>query len=158
MLEGLEELFLEAKVSELALLEKLHGELAQRVDGEEGHLLVGIAAGLVEVLADDVPDARPLQADAAHVVVGDLDDLLQRVHARRRGGQLVLGHVAQPLDKLDDGVAVETRRPGEYAIDGHDHALRDGLADLHLNVGERLRVERGRRRGQLIDRLIYGRH
>ena len=42
-------------------------------------------AHLVEVVADVLPDARPLQTDAAHVVVGDLYNLLQTEHARVAG-------------------------------------------------------------------------
>ena len=45
---------------------------------------------LVEVVTDDLPDARPLQTNATHVVVRDLNDLLQREHARsHQVGQLV---------------------------------------------------------------------
>jgi hypothetical protein len=37
---------------------------------------------LVEVLAEDLPDARPLEPDPGHVVVRDLDELLQAEEAR----------------------------------------------------------------------------
>ena len=47
----------------------------------------------VGVGTEDLPDARPLQTDATHVVVGDLDDLLEAEHARRRMGQLVQRHL-----------------------------------------------------------------
>ena len=40
-----------------------------------------MCADLVEVVSYDLPDAGPLQADAVHVVVGDLHDLLQAEHA-----------------------------------------------------------------------------
>ena len=56
---------------------------------------------LVEVVADVLPDAGPLQPDAAHVVVGDLHDLLQAEHAGVGGaGQFVQRHLAQRLGEL----------------------------------------------------------
>lgn len=48
-----------------------------------------------------MPNPRPLQPDAVHVVVGDLHDLLQAEHARVvRGRQLVHGHGTQPAHKV----------------------------------------------------------
>ena len=59
------------------------------------------------MLAEDVPQVRPLQTDAAHVVVRDLDQLLQaeqpRVLRQPRGLDLLPRHVAQGLDKVHDG-------------------------------------------------------
>ena len=38
--------------------------------------------GADEVVGEDFPDALPHQADATHIVVGDLDDLLEAKNAR----------------------------------------------------------------------------
>lgn len=60
-----------------------------------------VSTDLVEVVSYDLPNARPLQPDAVHVVVGDLHDLLQAEHPRLvRRGQLVHGHRAQPPHKV----------------------------------------------------------
>lgn len=40
------------------------------------------SADLVEVITEVVPDARPLQTNTTHVVIGDLHNLLQTEHAR----------------------------------------------------------------------------
>ena len=57
---------------------------------------------LVEVVADDLPDARPLETDTPHVVVRDLDDLLKAEHARAcNTRQLLHGHGAQSAHKLN---------------------------------------------------------
>lgn len=56
---------------------------------------------LVEMISYHLPNARPLQPDAVHVVVGDLHDLLQAEHAGLVcGGQLVHGHGAEPPHKV----------------------------------------------------------
>ena len=75
MFERSEEVLLEAEVGELALLNELHGQLSERVDREEGDVFVRVATHLkyvntsdlmtshvsckhlVEVVADDLPDA-----------------------------------------------------------------------------------------------------
>ena len=44
-------------------------------------------------------------------------------------------YLAQSAHKVDDGVAVEPRRAGEDAVDGHHDALRFGLADALLHAG-----------------------
>lgn len=43
-----EEVLLEAEVSQLSFLQELHGQLPQRVHRKDGHVLVGVAAHLVE--------------------------------------------------------------------------------------------------------------
>ncbi len=128
--KGPQEILLKAEIGQLALLQKLHGQLTQGIDGKEGNLLVRVTANAVEVLAQNLPNPAPLQPDAPHVVVGYLDDLLQTVHARtREGRELVAGDLAESLDEADDGVAVEVDRAGENSVDGYDHALRARLVD-----------------------------
>ena len=46
VLERSQEVFLEAEVGELALLDELHRQLSQRVDGEERGVLVRVTANL----------------------------------------------------------------------------------------------------------------
>lgn len=82
VLEGPQEVLLESEVRELPFLDELHGQLSQAVHGKEGYVLIRTATHGVEVLAQNLPDSRPLQTDPAHVVVGDLDDFLEREHAR----------------------------------------------------------------------------
>lgn len=41
-----QKVLLEPEVGQLALLQKLHGQLPKRVHGEDGHVLVGAAADL----------------------------------------------------------------------------------------------------------------
>lgn len=41
-----QEVLLEAEVGQLSFLQELHGQLPQRVHGEYGHVLVGVAAHL----------------------------------------------------------------------------------------------------------------
>lgn len=48
---------------------------------------------LIEVLAEYCPNTRPLQTNATHIVVADLDNLLQREHARRMRAKFVAGHL-----------------------------------------------------------------
>lgn len=56
---------------------------------------------LVEVVSDDLPNTRPLQPDAVHVVVGDFYDLLQAEHPRLVSrGQLIHGHRTEPPHKI----------------------------------------------------------
>ena len=50
VLERPQKLLLEAKVGELALLDELHGQLAQRVHREEHHVLVAARPHLVKVV------------------------------------------------------------------------------------------------------------
>lgn len=75
-----EKVFLESKVCEFALFNKFHGQLTQRIDGKECDILVAASAHFVEVISEHFPNARPLQTDPAHVVVGNLDDFLQTKH------------------------------------------------------------------------------
>jgi hypothetical protein len=106
VLERLEEVLLKLEVRELLLFEKAHRELPERVERKEADVGVVVAADLrpgesdvgqqmssanprrwemtdlVEVLAEDLPDARPLEPDPGHVVVRDLDELLQAEEAR----------------------------------------------------------------------------
>ena len=46
VLERSQEVFLEAEVGELSLLDELHRQLSQRVDGEEGDVLVRVTTNL----------------------------------------------------------------------------------------------------------------
>lgn len=68
---------------------------------------------LVEMVSNNLPDSRPLQPDAAHVIVGDLHYFLQAEHARVCGrGQLVHGHGAQPAHKINwwmENVGIEKK-------------------------------------------------
>ena len=71
----------------------------------------GGRAYLVEVVPDDLPDAGPLQADPAHVVVGDLYDLLQAEHAGvRKTGEFIHRHGTQRLHKLNCNIAHVARQ------------------------------------------------
>ena len=56
---------------------------------------------LVKVVSNDLPNPRPLQPDAVHVVVGNFHDLLQAEHSGLVcRGQLVHGHRTQPPHKV----------------------------------------------------------
>lgn len=56
---------------------------------------------LVEVISDNLPNSRPLQPDAVHVVVRNLHDFLQAEHSGLMcRGELVHGHRTQPADKV----------------------------------------------------------
>lgn len=64
-------------------------------------LRISSVTDLVEVISYNLPNSRPLQPDAVHVVVGYFHNLLQTEHPRLvRRGQLVHGHSAQPSDKV----------------------------------------------------------
>ena len=52
-------------------------EEAQRIEREKADMGVLVTADLIEVLAEDLPHAGPLQTDTVHVVVRDLDKLLE---------------------------------------------------------------------------------
>ena len=120
VVEGLEELALELVVEQLSLFEKLGGELPEGVERVHGDREVGVLPHLGEKVAEHLPDARPYEAHARHVVVGHLDNLLERVHLRvARRGELVAAHVAEVGDEIDDGVGVEQLRRREDPIDGH---------------------------------------
>lgn len=55
----------------------------------------------VEVIAENLPDARPLQPDTSHVVVWDFHYLLKAEHPRmNRVGEFIQGDVTQSLHKL----------------------------------------------------------
>ena len=63
---------------------------------------------LIEVVPDDMPDSRPLQTDAAHVVVGDLDNLLQTEHTWVYNvRQFIHRHSAESTNKFN---CVQTRK------------------------------------------------
>lgn len=59
------------------------------------------------MLSQDEPDRRPFEADSAHVVIGNLDELLQAEDARllrqTRRLDLLPRDVTQRLNKVDDG-------------------------------------------------------
>ena len=136
VLERLQEVLLEREVEELFLLEKLARELPERVEAKCTHGRVRMATHMVEVLAENCPQTRPLHADAPHVVVGDLDDLLQREQPRivRHAGALDLlpRHVTQRLHKVYDRLAGQLGRGGKHPVScdgdltggaGLDHVL-----------------------------------
>lgn len=53
------------------------------------------------MVSDDLPNARPLQSDTVHVVVGDLYNFLETEHPWLMcWGQLIHGHRTQPTDKI----------------------------------------------------------
>jgi hypothetical protein len=56
----------------------------------------------VEVHSDDLPHSAPLQPHTVHVVVGDLNDLLDAEHPRVGGaGELLVRHGTQRLNKVN---------------------------------------------------------
>ena len=77
ILEWSQEVLLEFEVGQLFLLQEAHRQLPQRIKCEEADMGILVTADLVEVLAEDLPHAGPLQTDTVHVVVRDLDQLLQ---------------------------------------------------------------------------------
>ena len=61
-------------------------------------------------VSEHLPDARPHEPHARHVVVCDLDDLLQRVDLRVRAvGELLACDGAEVRDELYDGVGAQLR-------------------------------------------------
>ena len=54
VLEGSKEILLEVEVVQLALLDELHGQLLQGVDGEERDVLGLVASRHIEVVAQDL--------------------------------------------------------------------------------------------------------
>ena len=55
----------------------------------------------------------------------------------RSSGQFLNGDLTQSLDKVDHGVTIELRRPGEDSVHGHHHRLGTGLREAlleHLGV------------------------
>mmetsp|Transcript_7744 Transcript_7744/g.21733 ORF Transcript_7744/g.21733 Transcript_7744/m.21733 type:complete len:339 (-) Transcript_7744:2374-3390(-) len=75
-LERPEEVGLEVVVAQLVLLQELHGQLPEGVDRVHADADVRVAGHVDEVLAQDAPNPRPGEADAVHVVVGHLHELL----------------------------------------------------------------------------------
>ena len=56
----------------------------------------------IEVHSNDLPHSAPLQPHTVHVVVGDLDDLLEAEHAGMgRAGQFLVRHGTQGLNKVN---------------------------------------------------------
>ena len=76
VLERLKEVFLELEVRQFFLLQEPHRQLAQSIQGKEGNVRIGVRADLVEMLAEDRPHVGPLETNAVHVVVRDLDEFL----------------------------------------------------------------------------------
>lgn len=63
--------------------------------------LASVHTHLVKVVSNDLPDPGPLQPDAPHVVIRDLNYLLQAEHTWMcRRGQLIHGHGTQPAHKI----------------------------------------------------------
>ena len=77
-----QEVFLELEMWQLLLLQEAHRQLPQRIEREKADMGVLVTADLIEVLAEDLPHAGPLQTDTVHVVVRDLDKLLQAEESR----------------------------------------------------------------------------
>lgn len=75
--EWLQEIFLELKVCKLLLLKETHSKLTQRIQSEERYRRVCVAADAIEMLAKDAPHVRPLESDATHVVVRNVNEFLQ---------------------------------------------------------------------------------
>ena len=59
----------------------------------------------------------------------------------RSSGQFLNGDLTQSLDKVDHGVTIELRGPGEDSVHGHHHRLGTGLREAFL---EHLGVSMGR--------------
>jgi len=121
-------MFLKLIGAQLVLLEELHSQLSERVDGVHADVGARVASGLLEVLGQHAPDAVPHHADAAHIVIGDLHHFLQGEDAggREVAAQFRLGHAAQRLDEVDDGLPVQVGAAREHAIDGR------GVDEVHL--------------------------
>lgn len=67
------------------------------------------------MISNHMPNPRPLQPDAVHVVIRYLHYLLQAEHARMVwGGQLVHGHSTQPPDKVNWALKHTTVSSGCY--------------------------------------------
>jgi len=49
MLKRTQKVFLETEVGEFSLFEKLHRQLTQRVDREEGYILIGQTTNLMKI-------------------------------------------------------------------------------------------------------------
>ena len=77
VLERPQEVLLELEVGQLLILQEAHRQLPQRIEREKADMGVLVTADLIEVLAEDLPHAGPLQTDTVHVVVRDLDQFLQ---------------------------------------------------------------------------------
>jgi hypothetical protein len=126
VLERLEEVLLKLEVGEFFLLEETHRELTKRVEGEERDLGVGVTSdlsrqmkvngwkgeeerkrgkrNLVEVLSDDEEHGGPFETDAVHVVVANLDELLQAEHSRLFGETGSLNLLPRDFRKRTDEV------------------------------------------------------
>lgn len=111
------------------------------------------ASHSVEVIAENLPNPRPLQSDTAHIVIRDFDDFREREHTGlRRMSQLLEGNLmrkyllcnllrksrlinlrendlAESFNEFDDGITVKPGGAGKDAINGHNDALRAGLPD-----------------------------
>lgn len=56
---------------------------------------------LIKMISNNLPDSGPLQPYPAHVVVRNLDDLLQAEHSRVGGGeQLIHGYRTEPANEI----------------------------------------------------------
>ncbi len=81
VLERLEEVLLELETSQFLNLHEAHRQLPEGVERKEHDGSVGVASNPVEVLSEHIPDVAPFEPDTGHVVVADLDDLLETVCA-----------------------------------------------------------------------------
>ena len=99
------------------------------------------ATHLVEVLSQDVPQIRPLKTDTVHVVVRDLDQLLQAEQPRMlgcsRGLDLFPRDIAQRTNEVDNcglGKSISgwaehifiSTHPRKIMTEGEDHVCSDG--------------------------------
>lgn len=60
MLERSEKVFLKSEIGKLALLNKLSGQLSQRIHREKRDILPRAASHPIEMISEDLPDPRPL--------------------------------------------------------------------------------------------------
>jgi len=82
--------------------------LAKGIHGKGGHGRVVVAADGVEVREQDLPDWRPLEANAVHIIMGNFDNLLHAEHARLLDRvDLLQGNGAEALDKLHNGLTIK---------------------------------------------------
>ncbi|KAK5633777.1 hypothetical protein RRF57_009491 [Xylaria bambusicola] len=90
-----------------------------------------MATNFVEMLAKYSPNIGPLEPYSGHIVVADLDNLLQTVRARRVIGtghlDLVPAHLGKSLGKVNDCLAMKIGGIAEDAINTLNHFVRPAL-------------------------------
>lgn len=102
MFERAEEILLEPEIREFSFLDEFHRQLSERIDSEFRDFFVRTTADGVEQFAQDLPDSRPLETDAAHIVVRDFHEFLQREHPGPRAvRQLLRAYLVTILGYID---------------------------------------------------------